>query len=116
MLERSPEQEKKPDDKAAGEDAESVGQLLMKADPPVHRPRQGWDEQFRKMAEQGDDLLLDADTLPASPWEKNEWGMVEMIITLTPDIEQARACFLAGARATRHVWDTPEEAEAWAHL
>lgn len=24
--------------------------------------------------------------------------------------------FLAGADATRHVWDTPEEDAAWAHL
>ncbi|MBV9851151.1 MAG: hypothetical protein JO250_15895 [Armatimonadetes bacterium] len=27
-----------------------------------------------------------------------------------------RAVFLAGAEATRHVWDTPEEDAAWAHL
>ena len=28
----------------------------------------------------------------------------------------ARACLVAGANATRHVWDTPEEDAAWAHL
>ncbi len=28
----------------------------------------------------------------------------------------ARACLIAGANATRHVWDTPEEDAAWAHL
>ena len=27
---------------------------------PAHHPRAGWDEQFREMAERGDDQLLDA--------------------------------------------------------
>lgn len=36
------------------------GQLVLR---PVTRPRHGWDEQFRKMAEHGDDNLLDMPTL-----------------------------------------------------
>jgi antitoxin MazE len=38
---------------------------------PARRPRQGWDEQFRAMAERGDDRLLDAET--ATEWDKAEW-------------------------------------------
>jgi antitoxin MazE len=34
-------------------------------------PRQGWDAQFRGMAEQGDDRLLDA-PLPTT-WDLEEW-------------------------------------------
>ena len=35
------------------------------------RRREGWDKEFRKMAERGDDALLD----PYQPteWEKTEW-------------------------------------------
>ncbi|MBN1190071.1 MAG: AbrB/MazE/SpoVT family DNA-binding domain-containing protein [Dehalococcoidales bacterium] len=39
----------------------------------LRNPRQGWDEQFSKMARRGDDLLLDSDTLNLSSWDKNEW-------------------------------------------
>jgi antitoxin MazE len=35
--------------------------------------RQGWSEAFKRMAERGDDLLLDADTIPASRWDEEEW-------------------------------------------
>jgi len=35
------------------------------------RPRNGWDEQFRAMAERGDDRLLDAPT--PTQWEVSEW-------------------------------------------
>jgi len=38
---------------------------------PARRPRQGWDEQFRAMAENKDDGLLDAGT--PSEWDKTEW-------------------------------------------
>jgi antitoxin MazE len=40
---------------------------------PVHQSRQGWDEQFQRMAKQGDDRLLDEDSLYLTQWEKNEW-------------------------------------------
>jgi len=34
-------------------------------------PRHGWDEQFRAMAEQGDDRLLDKAT--PTQWDVSEW-------------------------------------------
>jgi len=38
-----------------------------------HRPRQGWEEQFKKMAEKRDDRLLDEDAVSLSQWDKDEW-------------------------------------------
>jgi len=38
---------------------------------PASRPRDGWDEQFRNMAERGDDHLLDG-PLPTQ-WDGSEW-------------------------------------------
>ena len=38
---------------------------------PARRPRQGWDERFRAMAERGDDRLLDAET--GTERDKTEW-------------------------------------------
>ena len=38
---------------------------------PASRPRQGWAEQFRAMAERGDDRLLDKPT--PTHWDINEW-------------------------------------------
>jgi len=35
--------------------------------------RQGWDEQFQRMAEQGDDQLLDGEPLILTQWEEKEW-------------------------------------------
>lgn len=44
------------------------GHLVIR---PVARPRAGWGEQFRAMAERGDDMLLDK---PASTkWDRSEW-------------------------------------------
>lgn len=40
---------------------------------PAARPRQGWAEQFQRMAELGDDRLLDAEDLSASIWDETEW-------------------------------------------
>ena len=37
----------------------------------VSRRREGWDQEFRLMAEQGDDALLDK--CPPTKWEKTEW-------------------------------------------
>lgn len=36
-------------------------------------PRQGWEEAFRAMAEQGDDQLLDRDLIGQTQWDQNEW-------------------------------------------
>ena len=35
--------------------------------------RAGWDEAFRRMAEAGDDLLLDAEVGSLSSWDDTEW-------------------------------------------
>jgi antitoxin MazE len=37
------------------------------------RPRQGWDEQFRTMAEPGDDRLLDDGAANLTQWDVDEW-------------------------------------------
>ncbi len=39
----------------------------------ARRPRQGWEEQFRLMAEQGDDRLLDAEVPSLTRWDEDEW-------------------------------------------
>ena len=36
------------------------------------RPRAGWDEQFKTMAEHGDDGLLDEELVPTQ-WDEDEW-------------------------------------------
>ena len=46
------------------------GSLIVR---PVAKPRQGWDEAFRLMAERGDDALLDGDEFPATAWDDTEW-------------------------------------------
>lgn len=45
-------------------------QIILRA---VTRPRQGWEEAFRAMAEQGDDQLLDGGLGGQSPWDQQEW-------------------------------------------
>ena len=40
---------------------------------PVRRSRHGWDEQFRMMAESGDDRLLDEEALSLTQWDAGEW-------------------------------------------
>ena len=37
---------------------------------PLRKPRQGWEEKFRAMAEQGDDKLIE---FPLTEWEEDEW-------------------------------------------
>ena len=46
------------------------GQIVLR---PGRSPRAGWDEFYRTMAEVGDDRLLDAEMLPATSWEAEEW-------------------------------------------
>jgi antitoxin MazE len=45
------------------------GLLLIR---PAFHPRAGWDEQFRAMAERGDDALLD-DVATTSDWDDEDW-------------------------------------------
>ena len=40
---------------------------------PTQRARQGWEDQFKKMAELGDDKLLDGDVLLPTTWDEDEW-------------------------------------------
>lgn len=40
---------------------------------PATKPRDGWDDAFRQMAECGDDVLLDGDVHVRTVWEEEEW-------------------------------------------
>jgi antitoxin MazE len=40
---------------------------------PARSPRQDWEEQFRAMANQGDDRLLDEELLSATNWDADDW-------------------------------------------
>jgi antitoxin MazE len=40
---------------------------------PAERPRQGWDEAFRSMAQHADDRLLDAESPGQTRWDEDEW-------------------------------------------
>ena len=56
-----------------GEDVELEVQghnLLVR---PARGARYGWDERFSQMAKQGDDQLLDADSITTSNWDIDEW-------------------------------------------
>jgi antitoxin MazE len=46
------------------------GTLVIKR---VRRPREGWAEAFKGMAERGDDALLDGETPGLSKWDEEEW-------------------------------------------
>jgi antitoxin MazE len=45
-----------------------AGRLVIR---PARHPREGWAEQFKAMAEAGEDKLLDPETL--TEWDKTEW-------------------------------------------
>jgi antitoxin MazE len=40
---------------------------------PARRPRAGWAAAFRKMAQRGDDALLDDPPPSLSTWDETEW-------------------------------------------
>jgi antitoxin MazE len=46
------------------------GHLVIRA---AEHPRSGWDEAFQRMAERGDDALLDNDSLAPTRWDETEW-------------------------------------------
>ena len=46
------------------------GQITIR---PASRPRQGWEEQFRAMAESRDDCLLDEPVVALSQFDEEEW-------------------------------------------
>jgi antitoxin MazE len=37
------------------------------------RPRQGWEEQFKRMYQNKDDMLVDGKSHIQTRWEKDEW-------------------------------------------
>jgi len=45
-------------------------QVVIRA---VGKPRQGWEEAFRGMAEHGDDQLVDEDLTGRTSWDEEEW-------------------------------------------
>ena len=40
---------------------------------PARKPRQGWTQKFRAMAERGDDKMLDAEAVRQTSWDEEEW-------------------------------------------
>ncbi len=54
-----------PIDTAPADEASSPAEV------PV--PRQGWEAQFQRMAENGDDALLDPDVWSLTKWDETEW-------------------------------------------
>ncbi len=58
---------------ALGEEVElSVrgDQLVIRAGK---RPRSGWEDRFQRMAERGDDRLLDEEAVSSTKWDQGEW-------------------------------------------
>ncbi len=45
-------------------------QILIRS---LLKPRSGWDKAFRKMAENGDDMLIDAGESVSHSWDETEW-------------------------------------------
>jgi len=46
------------------------GRLVIRA---AEKSRRGWDEAFRRMAEQGEDQLLDRESSSQTDWDAAEW-------------------------------------------
>jgi antitoxin MazE len=45
-------------------------QILIRS---AMKPRFGWAQKFRAMAEKGDDKLLDAEVIGQTSWDKEGW-------------------------------------------
>jgi antitoxin MazE len=56
-----------------GTEVEVVVQQNQLVIRPLQHPRSGWEDQFRLMAERGDDELLDGDIVSLSSWDDEEW-------------------------------------------
>jgi antitoxin MazE len=47
------------------------GKIIIK---PISKNRESWDSAFRKITQNGDDVLLDSDALPnQTKWDEEEW-------------------------------------------
>jgi antitoxin MazE len=55
-----------------GEEVELAIQQHQLVIRPLRPPRYGWDEQFKSMAEHGDDRLMD-DAVSLTQWDTDEW-------------------------------------------
>ncbi|MBI3959380.1 MAG: AbrB/MazE/SpoVT family DNA-binding domain-containing protein [Chloroflexi bacterium] len=58
---------------ALGEEVElalEAEQIVIRS---AHSVRQGWEAAFQAMNEQGDDGLLDGDSLLPTAWDEEEW-------------------------------------------
>ena len=51
--------------------AEAAADDATPLPPPA--PRQGWEAHFQQIAAEGEDRLLDADSLPLTQWDREEW-------------------------------------------
>ena len=40
---------------------------------PAHNARHNWEDEFKAMAERGDDKLLDGDVVIPTVWDDKEW-------------------------------------------
>jgi len=40
---------------------------------PAHHARHNWEDEFKAMAERGDDKLLDSDVVIPTVWDDKEW-------------------------------------------
>ena len=50
------------------------GKLVIRPVSRRKHPRAGWDEAFARMAERGDDKLLDAEAVHReTEWERDQW-------------------------------------------
>jgi antitoxin MazE len=58
---------------ALGEEVELSVQGDQLVIRPGKRPRSGWEEQLERLAERGDDRLLDAEVESSTKWDQDEW-------------------------------------------
>jgi antitoxin MazE len=56
-----------------GEDVELEAQADKIIIRSARKPREGWEEQFRAMAERGDDRLLGPEAHSLTQWDEDEW-------------------------------------------
>lgn len=55
------------------QDARSATEIIRDVKEPLSGARKHWAEAFRRMAERGDDSLLDREDLQPTQWDKTEW-------------------------------------------
>jgi antitoxin MazE len=56
-----------------GEEVElevEAGQIIIR---PLERTREGWEEAFHRMAQEGEDRLLDPPVPSLTEWDETEW-------------------------------------------